>query len=265
MEKDPLELFIDRELYDSLKGFEDTHKNLTAALRRLRQGAGEGNPELMQQALARYSDLMEKQGGFTGDLLKTVPAFEVRTYLLEEFHPAFMAALEEEGLAVEADYPVYEVFPVKIRVLPDRGAVQVDDKIVRCLRPKMLVQYLKRIIKKLNAGSFDGKKFLLSLSRAYDLLLYKFMVDKEIRLNEQEVLLKDVYNVLTPLPQHRQEYSLQRFAFDLHRLLRDDCTLTPDGRQLWLGNVRNRSKAVVVPDAQGRPQRYGVIKFYRGD
>lgn len=263
MKKDPLERFIDLDLFDDLKGFEDTHKNLTATLRRIKQGTGEGNLELLQQALARYNDLIDKQGVFTANLLRTVPAFEMKSYLQEEFHPAFMAALEEEGLAVEADYPVYEVFPFKVRVLPDRGAVQVDDKILRSLRPGTLVQYLKRMIKKINAGSFDGKRFIMSLARTYDLLLYKFMVDKDIRLNEQEVLLKDVYQFLTPLPQHKQEYSLQRFAFDLHRLLRDDCTIAPDGRRLWLGNVRNRSKAVVVPDAQGRPQRYGVIKFYR--
>jgi hypothetical protein len=263
MEKDPLERFIDQDLYDGLKGFEDTHKNLTAALRRLKQGAGEGNLELMQQALARYSELMDKQGVFTADLQKTVPAFEIKSYLQEDFHQAFMAALEEEGLAVEADYPVYEVFPFRVRVLPDREAVQVDDKTLRCLRPRMLAQYLKKMIKKINTGSFDGKRFLMSLARAYDLLLCKFMAEKDIHLNEQEVLLKDVYQVLTPLHQHRQLYSLHWFAFDLHRLLRDGCTTAPDGRRLWLGNVRNRSKAVVVPDAQGRPQRYGVIKFYR--
>ncbi len=263
MDRITLEQFIDRELLDSIKGLEDTHKNLTAALQRFRTGTGDGNLELMQQALSRYSELLDKQAAFTADLLKSTPAFDIKSYLEESFHPEFMAALEEEGLAVEADFPVYEVFPFVVKVLPDKGAVQLDDKTVRWLRPGTLAQYLKKMIKRINAGSFDGKRFIQSLARAYDLLLNKFMVDKNLRLNEQEVLLKDVYQLLTPLPQHRQEYTLQRFAFDLHRLLRDDHMHAPDGRKLYLGNVRNRSKAVVVPDAQGRPQRYGVIKFYR--
>ncbi|MHB1043077.1 MAG: hypothetical protein ACYC0Q_09600 [Eubacteriales bacterium] len=51
---------------------------------------------------------------------------------------------------------------------------------------------------------------------------------------------------------------------DLHRVLKSGQMNAPDGRRLWLGNVRDRKKALTVLDAQGQPQRYGVIKFYRG-
>ena len=140
--------------------------------------------------------------------------------------------------------------------------ITIDDHVYRNLRPGVLARHLRKGLDRLNAASFDTQRFLQSLAAAYDTETARQVAKTKIDLSEQEVLLKDVYNTLTPMPHQKRDYPVQRFAFDLHRVLQSD-RIAPDGRRLWLGNVRNQKQALTVLDAQGLPQRYGVIKFYR--
>lgn len=255
--------FLDEVLREELKGFGDTQNQLQAAGKRFLTGIQEGNLESTNQVLGRYEELLSRQADWVSRLKARLPDFDAAGFLQQQFHEGFLKALEEEGLPVEADYPVYEVFPFKVRVTPERESVLVDEKTLRALRPRVVAQRLKQEIRRLHGLPFDGARFLQSLAGAYDLLMCRLSVTKKIDLNEQEVLLKDVYNVITPLPHQKRAYPPRLFAFDLHRLLRENCLSTSDGRRLWLGNVRNRARAMVILDAQGRPQRYGVMKFYR--
>lgn len=99
---------------------------------------------------------------------------------------------------------------------------------------------------------------VFSLAAAYDTEMAKQIARTKIDVSEQEVLLKDVYNILTPLPRQKRDYPALLFAFDLHRVLKSGCLNASDGRKLWLGNVRNIRQAMVVLDAQGQAQRFGV-------
>ena len=109
-----------------------------------------------------------------------------------------MEALAAEDLAVEAEYPVYEILPFKVRALPDKEMVTIDDRVWRNLRPGVLAAHLKKSIDRLNAASFDTQRFLQSLTAAYDTEMAKQIVKNKIDVSEQEVLLKDIYNILTP-------------------------------------------------------------------
>lgn len=258
-----LDELLDQYLLEDFKNCTNTHRSMLTAVKRIHSAAAEGNLEAMQQALARYEELLGKQQENISSFKEKQPAFDMQSFLQEEFHQGFMAALAEEGLAVEADYPVYEVPPFKVRVFPEKELVTVNEKINRALRPRVLARQLKKMIEKLNAASFDAMKFLQALAGAYDTVTARQVARTKIDVNEQEVLLKEVYNTLTPMPQQKREYPQQLFAFDLHRLYRDGSLHAPDGRRLWLGNVRNQKGALIVLDAQGQPQRYGVIKFYR--
>lgn len=258
-----LDQFLDQVLQEELKGFEDTHHHLQAAAKRFLAGVREGNLDSMNQSLSRYEELLSRQVDGVSHLKERLPSFKVVDFLQQLFHEGFVAALAEENLPVVADYPVYEVFPFKVRVTPERESIMVGEKTIRTLRPKVVAQRLRQEIKRLHALPFDGARFLQSLADAYDLLMCRLSVTKKIALSEQEVLLKDVYNVITPLPHQKRAYPQRLFAFDLYRLLQEGSLSTADGRRLWLGNVRSRARAMVILDAQGRPQRYGVMKFYR--
>jgi len=232
------------------------------AVRRVKSAVDEGNMDALEQVLARYDELVDRQKENLQGLKEKLPAFDLQLFLQEGFHQAFLEALAEEGLAAEAEYPVYEVLPFKVRVMPDKEMLTVDDRVYRNLRPRVLARYLKKEIDRLNTASFDAQRFLQSLAAAYDTETARHIARTKIDLSEQEVILKDVYNTLTPMPQQKRSYPLQLFAFDLHRALRSRMD-APDGRRLSLGNVKNQKQAVIVLDAQGQLQRYGVIKFYR--
>ncbi|HOV80480.1 MAG TPA: hypothetical protein PK728_10320 [Bacillota bacterium] len=258
-----LDEFLDQTLQEDLKNLNNVYRSMVNVVRRVKTAVGEGNLEALQQALARYGELLDKQRETLRGLLEKLPSFSLQSYLQEEFHRGFMDALAAEGLAVEAEYPVYEVLPYKVRVLPEKEMVTIDDRVYRNLRPAVLAGHLKKNIDRLNAASFDAQRFLQSLAAAYDTEMAKQIAKTKIDVSEQEVLLKDIYNTLTPLPRQKRDYPVQLFAFDLHRVLKSGRMNAPDGRRLWLGNVRNNRQSLVVLDAQGQPQRFGVMKFYK--
>jgi len=258
-----LDDFLDHSLQEDFKNLNNVHRSILNVVRRIKTASAEGNLETLQQSLARYEELLDRQKENLQGFKEKLPSFDVQYYLQEDFHHGFLEALAGEGLAVEAEYPVYEVLPFKVRVLPEKELITIDDHIYRNLRPDVLVRHLKKGLDRLNAASFDAQRFLQSLADAYDTETARQVAKTKIDLSEQEVLLKDVYNTLTPMPHQKRDYPVQRFAFDLHRVLKSGRMNAPDGRRLWLGNVRNRKQALTVLDAQGQPQRYGVIKFYR--
>lgn len=258
-----LDEFLDQVLQEDFKNLNNASRSMVNVVRRIKTAGDEGNLEALQQALGRYEELLNKQQETLQGLQEKLPSFNLQSYLQEEFHRGFLRALAAEGLAVEAEYPIYEVLPFKVRVLPEKEMVTIDERVYRNLRPGVLSGHLKKSIDRLNAASFDSQRFLQSLAAAYDTEMAKQIARTKIDVNEQEVLLKDIYNTLTPMPRQKRDYPLQLFAFDLHRLLKGGQMNAPDGRLLWLGNVRNNRQALVVLDSQGQPQRYGVMKFYR--
>jgi uncharacterized coiled-coil protein SlyX len=258
-----LDEFLDQTLQEDLKSLNNAHRSMVNVVRRVKTAGDEGNLEALQQAMARYGELLARQQETLQGLMEKLPSFNLQSYLQEEFHRDFMDALATENLAAEAEYPVYEVLPYRVRVLPEKEMVTIDDRVYRNLRPGVLARHLKKSIDRLNAASFDSQRFLQSLAMAYDTEMAKQIAKTKIDVSEQEVLLKDVYNTLTPLPRQKRDYTAQLFAFDLHRLLKNGWMNAPDGRRLWLGNVRNNRQALVILDAQGQPQRFGVMKFYR--
>jgi len=258
-----LDEFLDQTLQEDFKNLNNAHRSMVNVVRRVKTAGDEGNLEALQQALARYGELLDRQQELMQGLQEKLPSFNLQSYLQEAFNRGFMDALAAESLAVEAEYPVYEVLPFKVRVLPEKEMVTIDDRVYRNLRPGVLAGHLKRSIDRLNAASFDTQRFLQSLATAYDTEMAKQIAKTKIDVSEQEVLLKDVYNTLTPMSRQRRDYPAQLFAFDLHRVLKSGQMNAPDGRRLWLGNVRNNRQALVVLDAQGQLQRLGVMKFYR--
>lgn len=258
-----LDEFLDQTLQDDFKNLDNVYRSLLNVVRRIKTAAAKGNLEVLQQALARYRELVGRQEETLQGFQEKLPLFEMQSFLQEGFHQAFLEALAAEGLTVEGEYPVYGVQPFKVRVLPDKEIVTINDKVYRNLRPGVLAKHLKKEIDRLYAAPFDAGRFLQALAAAYDTEMAKQIVKRKIEVSEQEVLLIDVYNTLTPLPQQKRAYPMQVFAFDIYRVLKSNQMYAPDGRRFFIGNVRDNRKALVVLDAQGQPRRYGVMKFYK--
>jgi hypothetical protein len=78
---------------------------------------------------------------------------------------------------------------------------------------------------------------------------------------------RDLYQVLTLLPQARHLYTLEQFAQDIYRLDREPRTITQSGvpYRLHPGSTgaRKRSNLLIVQSIHGAELRYYGIEFFR--
>ncbi|MCL6449143.1 MAG: hypothetical protein K6U04_13520, partial [Armatimonadetes bacterium] len=124
-----LDEFLDQTLQDDFKNLDNVYRSLVNVVRRIKTAAAEGNLEALRQALARHEELVGRQQDVLQGFQEKLPLFDLPAFLQEDFHRAFLDALAAEGLAVEGEYPVYEVQPFKIRVLPEKEMVTINDKV----------------------------------------------------------------------------------------------------------------------------------------
>lgn len=253
--------FLDQESGDDRRGLQEVKRQITWHTSRLEKAFQSGSLEQAQQSLARLEGALTRQLENTRRLTARLPDFDVERYLREQFDAEFLAACQAGEVQITGEFPVYEAFPLKIKVVPEDKLILVDEKIVRLLRPRALVEHLRAQLKKLHAASFNAAAFLRSLARSYDLVLAHYSARHQVPIDELEVGLHEVYNALTLLAAQKRAYPLHVFAFDLHRLLKANALVTSDGRYCHLGSVRERSKAIRVLDEHGGEQRFGSIRF----
>lgn len=256
-----IDRFLDEELREERRSLSETQRQLRTLAKRLDDGLTAGNKEQILTALGKLEEVLERYRAVVGELARAIPALDVEAYLREEFHQDFVRACAELDLRLKGDYPEYEVFPLKIRVQPERQAVLVQERVCRGVRARAVAGEVQAQLRKLHASAFNPAQFLTGLARAYDLLAARQAAEKGARAASPDLSLVQVYETLTLLPQNRRHYSKQLFAFDLHRLLKSGQLTTADGRRLWLGSAHRR--VITVMDEEGREQRFGVIKFYR--
>lgn len=258
---DFLDNFLGGERRDLIKKKRLIANDLTKLESHLRNG----ELELAERILARLEANLTKQLESLADLKKKIPEYRVQEYLQKAFDEEFKAACQAQELKIEGSFPAYEVFPLQVRILPEKRAVEINDKTVYILRPKALAGYLKAQIAGLYKERFNPKTFIDTLEMIYDTILdvKKARYKTEIQ-NDLDVLLVDIYNRLTPLPSQRRHYPKNMFAFDLHRLFLTDTFTASDGRELKLGDTRLHGKSFTIYDANGRELRFGGIRFIGG-
>lgn len=259
-----LDEFIDRELGEARKSLLERRRQASTCLARMERALREGNLEQAEQLLSRLEVVLDRQRESAACLKEKIPAYDIISYLKEDFQVEFLAACREQELAVTGSWPAYEVFPFKVRIYPERRLIEINDRQVRILRPKALAAHLKVAKNRLYRNKFNPTAFLDALARVYDNMLAVRRASYRVDVQENmDVSLLDVYEHLTPLPSQRRAYPRNMFAFDLHRLFLADAFVASDGRRLILGAVKQRSRALLVYDAQGRDWRYGSMRFVR--
>ena len=150
---------------------------------------------------------------------------------------------------VEGEFPVFQVFPVEVKVEFDNELVRINNRIQRNLHPGAVAAQVEKEWERLNRERFNEGSFAKKLLRAYDLVIAKQQIDSQGSNSGRTAMLKDVHGVLA-LRQGMSGYSLNQFAFDLYRLRKSD-QMVQDGRHLLLGTARNRGGLVIThPDGR---------------
>lgn len=249
-------------LYETLQPQEKSVKDSLALLQKLFKSIGRETDSGDIRGLARDLDAMADAALAVSSCLEgmkeTVGDFNTREYFESgDFAEQMLAACAEKGVDVRGEFPVYEMFPYRVRLDGENQDVYLDRKKVPCMRPLSLAGMIKNGQEKLNKAPFNALTFVSELSDAYDLAVMKLG-----KHPEADIYLTSLYKFLAPMSRFRKDYDQHSFAFDLARLYISDTEKTKNGRRFQFGPSRNNNKAIRILDKEGQEQFLATIRFF---
>jgi hypothetical protein len=249
------------DLYQALQPQEKSVRDSLAALQKLFKAILKETESGDIRSLARDLDALAQAAGAvlaSADTLKEqVAGFDTRTYFESgDFARQMLAACQEKGVDVRGDFPVYEMFPYRVRLDTENQDIYLDRKKIPCMRPQSFVSMVQTSQEKLNKASFNPVSFVSELADAYDLALLKMK-----KQPGTDLYLTSLYKFLTPMGRFRRDYDQQSFAFDLARLYNSGTEATKTGRRFQFGPSRNNAKAIRILDRDGQERFLATICF----
>ena len=250
-------------LYEALKPQEKSLKDNIASLQKLFKAAGRetesGDLKSLSRDIKSMSEAAKAISSILSDIETSVDGFDAKTYFENgDFAEQMLDVCREKGVDVRGDFPVYEMFPYRVRLDAENQDVYLDRKKVQCMRPQSLIDIVKTGQEKLNKASFNPQLFLGELSEAYNIALLK-----KNKNPGSDILLANLYKFLAPMSRFRKDYDQHSFAYDLARLYNSDIRETKNGRCCQFGPSRNSSeKSYRILDKYGNEQFLATICFY---
>lgn len=250
------------ELYQSLQPQEKSVKDCISSLQKLFKAISRETENGDIKSLTRDLNAMQDSASALCAALKdtadTVDGFDTKSYFENgDFAEQMLAACEEKNVDVQGDFPVYEMFPYRVKLDAENQDVYLDRKKLQCMRPQSLVDMIVSNQEKLNKASFNAPAFANELSDAYDLALMK-----QGRQAGTDIYLSSLYKFLTPMSRFRKDYTPKNYAFDLARLYIARLEATKSGRRFLFGPSREHSKSIRILDQNGKEQFLSTICFY---
>lgn len=250
-------------LYQEYQTLAKAFKDKTSLVQRLQKAIGkemetgdlkscDRDMELLQAACREQSQILEEMKALTAQ-------FDRKAYFESgNFAEQMLEYCEGSGVDVKGEYPVYEMFPYRVRFDTENLDIYMDRKKVQCLRPLSFVQRVKAGQDKLLKASFNASVFLNELADAYDLAVLK-----QGKRQEADLYLSKLYRLLAPMGRFRRDYDQQSYAFDLARLYASGVEETKDGRRYQFGPSRNIHQAIRILDQDGQEHYLATIRFFR--
>jgi hypothetical protein len=244
--------YIEKSLKDQIKGLSRVQKAIAKGLEK--GELSKARTDLTQLESINTSTI-ESIDGLKGVLL----GFDSREYIESGLFTAqLLEQCEAAGIDVIGDFPVYEMFPYRVRISVEEEAVYLDRKKYALLRPKSLVDLIKSSQEKLYRASFNATSFANELAGAYD----QAILANPKASKSGDVYLTTLYKFLVPMARSRREYDQQSYAFDIARLFDSEEVELKGGRRYQFGPSRNNTKALRILDREGREHYLATIRFF---
>lgn len=249
-------------LYQKLQPGQKSLKESLASLQKLQKSlCREVESGDIKNVIRDLSAMKEAVGLLTKaleSLEESVEDFDAKTYFENgEFAEQMIEICKEKGVDVRGEFPVYEMFPYRVKVDAENQDLYLDRKKVQCMRPQSFVDIVQKGQEKLNKANFNALTFVNELSDAYDLAVLKGR-----KREHADIYLTNIYKVLAPMSRFRKDYDQQSFAFDVARLYASGVEETKNGRKFQFGPSRNNDKAIRILDKDGKEQFLATIRFY---
>ena len=251
-------------LYEELQPQEKALKDGLSSLQKLFKSVSKerenGDLKGLSRDLNAMSEAAAAVSAALSQMQETADAFDAKEYFESgDFAKQMLSICAEKSVDVRGEFPVYEMFPYKVRLDAENQDIYLDRKKVQCMRPKSFVEQVKAGQDKLNKANFNAQTFVNELSDAYDTAILKLK-----KQSGADVYLSSLYKLLAPMSRFRKDYDQQSFAFDLARLYAEGegAVETRNGRKFQFGPSRNNGKAIRILDQEGKEQFLATIRFY---
>ncbi len=250
------------ELYTALQPQEKALKDALSSLQKLSRAIGKetesGDLKSMLKDLSTMEETAANVSAVISEVKETVSGFDTETYFRDgDFAEQMIACCEKEGIDVKGSFPVYEMFPYRVKLDLGTQDVYLDRKRIQCVRPQSFVDLVKQGQEKLNRASFNPQKFAGELAKAYDLAILTTGSNPGT-----DMYLKRLYEFLAPMSRTQRDYDLQSYAFDLARLYNSREDTTKTGRHFQIGTSRKSTKAIRFLDWNGKEDYLSTIRYY---
>ena len=250
-------------LYQNLQSPQKNIKDSIAALQKLFKAILKENENGDIKNLAKDLSAMAEAASSVSSSLEEmkglIEGFDTKTYFENgDFAEQMLSLCQEKGVDVRGDFPVYEMFPYRVKLDTENQDIYLDRKKVQCMRPQSFVNLVQSGQERLNKAPFNASIFVNELAGAYDIAVMKLH-----KQDEADIYLTSLYKFLAPMSRFRKDYDQQSFAFDLARLYIADTVETKSGRKFQFGPARDNTKAIRILDKDGQEQYLATIRFYR--
>lgn len=251
------------ELYSEYQVLEKEMKDRINAVQKLYKATSKemenGDLKSFRRDIALLEAAVAEETRILNDMKELEAGFNSREYFEDgEFVSQMLEACEELNVDVKGEFPVYEMFPYKVKIDAENQDLYLDRKKVQCMRPQSFAKQVKAGQDKLTKATFNESMFANELAEAYDLALLKLK-----KQPEADIYLANLYKFLAPMGRFRRDYDQQSYAFDLARLYASGIKEIKDGRMLQFGPSKVGSKSIRILDSQGREQYLATIRFFQ--
>lgn len=255
------------ELYQSITVLEKGIKDRQAAglrnFKNLCKDSEKGDLKSYAKDLAQLQAAAAEQADLLARLQSLIEDFDTKAYVDGgDFAEQLVYECRNLSVDVKGDFPVYEMFPYKVRIDAENQDIYVDRKKWQCLRPVSFAKDINAAREKLLKASFNAAAFANELCGAYDTAVTVKNKKMPGAPDDIYVSLKDLYQYIAPMQRFRREYDAQAYAFDLARLFSSDVRQVKDGRMLDFGTSKDQKKFIRILDTDGREQHLATVRFY---
>ena len=175
----------EKNVKDTLKRQQSAYKNISAK-------AAKGDLKNIAKDMSAMENYLAEQTVYLQELKEAAGSFDSKEYMENgDFAKQMLDCCEKQGVDVKGDFPIYEMFPYKIKIDSENQEINIDRKKMQCVRPEYLAADIKKNREKLMKASFNAYAFLNEIEEVYDMLSdIKGKGEKGRR--DQELLLKDI-------------------------------------------------------------------------
>ena len=159
------------ELYGALAPLEKRMKDLAASIQKNVKSIGKntenGDLKALAKDLAACQELLKAQESLRGQIQEMVEGFDGKEYMESgDYAGQLMELCQEKGVDITGTYPVFEMFPYRVRFDAENQDIYMNRKKVQCMRPASLVQTVRASQERLKKASFNEQTFLNELAEA---------------------------------------------------------------------------------------------------